>query len=560
MKARWLILIVAAIVGVVISVGFLSGGLPAEEAALGGFRLSAAISADATSLTNGEKTFLRWKTSGGTPSCSWADSCEASGALEVAPTETTTYTIYNTRRRTIEKSVTIEVKAPEPNPDPTPTPSGDCAIAAIGLGSAFSVADTLSLASHDHDLGGFLRAQSGTWTIIDPLMLKADHPKVLDSWVKVAADAKKTQPCVIWYKRISGATSVLAIDEVEDTTTAKDLLARAKELVPAPTNRITIRGKTYGLGAMPGKAGAKFSGKRISEILKPLAEANYPVAIDLSGQLPFLKDQGAEGTCVLQAVAQGYEAAVVRAFGHANATEFSANFLAARTQGWNGTWTSEGIKVLTEEGIVTQAEQPNYEHTLPANWKKKAALNKAIGVYGPPAEGESIGYAMAAIARGYPVVVGIAVGNGFDPDENGVITYAQGAASQVNHDVIIQGAIYTIGGRKCVDMKNSWGAWGFKREGRCYLELEFLKDDRDFAVIVVPTANDSYRFDATPAASGAAATPSLPGLETAGNDGAKLRSILEVPVAVEVLEPADRTACPDGRCTTGGPRLFRRGR
>jgi hypothetical protein len=95
--------------------------------------------------------------------------------------------------------------------------------------------------------------------------------------------------------------------------------------------------------------------------------------------------------------------------------------------------------------------------------------------------------------------VGIAVGNGFDPDGEGYITYARGAGGQVNHEVLIVGGWFEHDGKKFVLMKNSWGAsWGTWGDGCCYIEDRFLADDTDMWVVVVMSAAADYKFDAAP--------------------------------------------------------------
>lgn len=195
-----------------------------------------------------------------------------------------------------------------------------------------------------------------------------------------------------------------------------------------------------------------------------------------------------------------YEAAVVRHFGARNATAFSPNFLATVGDGWNGAWGADIANIVIDTGIVTLKDQPDYSRKLPADWKAKAAKNKALGVYGPPTS-NSRGYVAAAIARGLPVSVAIAVGNGFDPDSGGYISYARGAGGQVNHQVIAAGGYFERDGKRWWIMKNSWGDWGPLGDGCAFLEDRFLDDDSDMWVIVVPSCNDSYKLDSPAIAS-----------------------------------------------------------
>ncbi|MEN6405525.1 MAG: C1 family peptidase [Thermoguttaceae bacterium] len=379
--------------------------------------------------------------------------------------------------------------------------AADSTLSAVGVGSSFSASTSLSKAAKSHDLKLFLESQNGDWTVIDPLMLETNHPEAFDQWVKVLAGSGKSQPAVIWYQRAAGQVTILSVDQLSDATTEADLLKLAKSYVPETKGFVTVKGKKYPLGLKPAPKGKKatIGGKpvrSVSEVLTPLAEADYPVGIDLRTQFQYVKDQGNYGTCVLNATCAAYEAACFRMFGAKNSVEFSPNFLAVRTDGWNGTWASDALDVLMNTGVVPMADQPNYSHRLPVGWKKTASQYKALGVYGPP-EKNTVGYVAAALSKGYPVLVGISVGNGFEPDRDGFITYARGAGRGVNHEVVVAGGFIVHEGKRFWRMKNSWGAdWGQFGDGTAYLEDKFLDDgDNDFWVIVVPSAAESYHFN-----------------------------------------------------------------
>ena len=178
-------------------------------------------------------------------------------------------------------------------------------MSAVGIGSAFSLSDTLSRAAADHDLRGLIESQSGTWLVIDPLMLDVPHPAALDAWVKVLIDSNKKQPAVIWYAAKGGKVAILGIDECGPETTGPALLAKAKSYLPPVTDSVTIRGVKRSLGLKQRDKSKPMAGPRVTAILKPLSEADYPVNVDLSGQVQFVKDQDGYGSCVSQAFAAG---------------------------------------------------------------------------------------------------------------------------------------------------------------------------------------------------------------------------------------------------------------
>ncbi len=467
---------------------------------------TASFTVEPTTIKLGEFVTRTWSSTNG---AAYLDGLQvaASGSDKVSPAATTTYkfAVYGSRRRVVVKEVMVTVTntpvppvppiPPDPVPPTPPTPPSDSGLSAVGIGSAFSLSDSLSRAAASHDLRVFLLSQGGTWFLIDDVAMAAPHPATFDAWAKVLKDSGKAKPSVIWYSAKAGKLTILGIDECGPATTGADLLAKARSYVPAVKDRLVIRGKTYGLGLKPAKKGVAIKGPRISEILKPLEPVDYPVNVDLRGQFNRNLDQNGYGSCVSQSFAACYEAAVFRSFGLRNATAFSPNFLATVGDGWDGAYGSDIAGILMDTGIVTLKDQPDYSHKLPTNWKVLATQNRALGVYGPPDKNPR-GHVAAALARGLPVSVAIAVGNGFDPDSEGYISFARGGGSQVNHQVIAAGGYFAHDGKKFWIVKNSWGAgWGTFGDGCAFLEDRFLDDDTDMWVIVVPSANPSYQFD-----------------------------------------------------------------
>jgi hypothetical protein len=480
------------------------------------------FTASPSTISPGDSSTLRWQvenadavTINGQAELNADGSPALASSVSISPPSSSTYTLVASRGRrcacqrcsqgsSVQSQITVTVATPNPNPAPTP-PYFDVGLSAVGIGEAFTLSATLSAAARSHDLAGFLAAQNGTWLEISPEVLAAPHPAALDGWAAAWTASGKPQPGVIWYSTVGGKTSILGIDAVAPGATAADLLQLARSHLPTPIARVKIKGKWHGLGykksPYPRVLRANSGLKSVQNVLTPLTPDQYPQNVDLRTQFQYVKDQGQEGTCYAQAPTSLFEAASYVAYGPKNSTEFSPNFLAAITDGVNGGMAGDVLQALMTTGVVPMSAQPDYVHTPPAGYQQLAASYQALAVYGPP-ESNSTGYVAAALARGYPVTVGISVGNGFNPDADGYITYAQGAGSQVNHEVVICGGWVQHNGQNFVRMKNSWGAdWGTFGDGTCFLEDKFLADDTDLWVIVVASAAPTYQFDAPPAGS-----------------------------------------------------------
>jgi hypothetical protein len=278
---------------------------------------------------------------------------------------------------------------------------------------------------------------------------------------------------------------VLAVETVAGKSKT-ELLAMAKAVVPATREKVVIRGKVRLLGLKPPKNGAKYAGPSVSAILKPLAADKCP-SVDLSSQVLYYKDQ-VGGTCVLNALAGGCEAAIYTAYGKKNALELSPYFLANLTNGYNGTYASEAADMVQKYGNLPFGDMKPHAN-LPTGWKKKAANYKCLAVYGPP-DSDSPGYIRAALHRGYIVCAGISCGSGFDPDANGYISYARGAGRSVNHEIRVVGWDKE---KNRFKIANSWGkSWGVS--GAAWLDAKFFDEDADLWVVVGVVANPAYEF------------------------------------------------------------------
>lgn len=454
------------------------------------------LTANPTSIKIGEKSVLTWNCSQPTRSATLdGELVELSGSKEVSPTETTNYTLTaNGRRLSMSTMATVTVitdDVPDPTPDPvppmpdptppTPNPVDGFSLSAVGIGSQFAADDALSAASRDHELGAFLTSQNGTWTLITDEVMAANHPAAFDLWVKELEKSGKQKPAVIWHDQ----GKILSIDEVAGKSKA-DILQLAIRRVPATNDYVIVNSRVRLLGLKPAKKDAKYTGLRVSAILKPLAAADCPT-VDLISQVPYRKNQTG-GTCVLNAFSAACEGAIHVSYGKSNLLELSPYFLANLTDGYNGTWAETAANMIQKYGNLPFGDMAPYDR-LPGGWKDRSANYKCLAVYGPP-DSDSQGYIRAALNRGYVVCAGIGVGSGFDVDSSGYISYARGGSRSVNHEILVVGWDREKSRYKIL---NSWGkSWG--NDGTAWLEDRFFNADTDLWVVVTMTAAPTYKF------------------------------------------------------------------
>jgi hypothetical protein len=492
---------------------------------------TASLSPASGTLTAGESITLSWTTTGARKVVlasvnideeSTTTTVASSGTLTVTPKVSTLYRIYAKKgfQRVWSNTSEIEVienpNPPDPTPDPdpnppdptppgpTPDPVEGVNFSVVAFGDAFQISDTLSSSARSQGVVEYLTATGGNWVEVSEALLKSPHHPMLDKWWDAFKASGKKLPCVATYQKDKdGKVIGLAFDEVNDNT---DLLMLLKSRTPAPVATVTIHGKRYSLGfkkTPPLKRGiiAGQAADLVSEILEPKTVADIPVGgIDLRHLTPFLYDQGSYGTCVSQATNTAATSANFIQFGKRNFKLFSPNFTATRIDGWNGAWAEQAITQMIEEGCLLMSDQPDYSNRLPSDWQTKAKKRKIIGVYRSPMKNAK-GYIIAALKRGYPVVVAIGVGGGFDPDASGAIGYRRGGTSSVNHEVIFCG-VKVVDGQIHWLMKNSWGNWGRIGNGLAWLVEDYGNNgwvadnkDLDFWVIVRMSASPDDQFD-----------------------------------------------------------------
>jgi hypothetical protein len=375
-------------------------------------------------------------------------------------------------------------------------------LSAVGMGSALRVDDVVSSAARDHELGAYLSSQQGSWLIVADEVMLVPHPVAFDQWEAVRVKARVAKPCVIWHDR----GRVLGIDAVAGMSSG-DLLELAKSRVPGGDDSVVIRGKVRLLGRKPEMPARTAGALRLSAVLRPIA-AEECGSVDLSSQVLSVRDQVA-GTCVLQSFVGACESAHYCLYGRQNRVLLSAYFLAALTDGYDGTWASTAAEAVQRFGNVRDSEFKPYQK-LPRDYREKGQEFRVVALYGPP-ESDSPGYLRASLKRGYTPCAGISVGSGFDPDSDGYISYARGAGRSINHEVRV---VAWDKDKRRFRICNSWGEeWGVG--GFAWLDERFFVADSDLWVVVciLPGSSAVFEMPTTADGSGVAVDG---GLATAG--------------------------------------------
>jgi len=181
--------------------------------------------------------------------------------------------------------------------------------------------------------------------------------------------------------------------------------------------------------------------------------------IDLSHLVPEILDQDGQGAC--NAFASVQTVHVLRKQAGLPYVKLSAGNLYGRINGGvdAGSVLSDAIKTLEKEGVCTAATVPELQwrqRNWPATWKEEAKKFRILEAWDCP----SFDHLASALLLGFPVNLGILVGNNFRPSSDGWLPdYRNGGGG---HAMCGVGLLYHRE-RKTWGIKvaNSWGkAWG----------------------------------------------------------------------------------------------------
>jgi C1A family cysteine protease len=218
-------------------------------------------------------------------------------------------------------------------------------------------------------------------------------------------------------------------------------------------------------------------------LFKAAPPAALPSRIDLRATCSPIVDQGSLGSCTANAIASGLREYLLLAIG-SELTQLSRLYLYWHERNLEGTvnedsgaYIRDGMKVLQQRGCAPEELQPYdiNKFTLPPS----AAAEAAAPPFKIPAYHRitDLTGVKAALAKGLPVVIGIAVYESFEsfnvsmdgnvpmPDKTKEKLLGGHALLIVGYDDTKQQAI----------VRNSWGAtWG--DHGYCYLPYAYFAD------------------------------------------------------------------------------------
>ena len=195
----------------------------------------------------------------------------------------------------------------------------------------------------------------------------------------------------------------------------------------------------------------------------PLSKAPLPARMDLSRNLPPPGAQGLQASCVGWAVAYGlktYQEAVERGRSATGPAEmFSPAFIYNRLVRGNcssGTHIRDALQIVVNEGVAPLSVFPYYPNScsrLPDRRASEVARNYRVSSYTTV---NSIDAVKAQLANGFPIVIGMDVGRGFEAHGSGVF---QGEPYPTyGHAMLVVGY---DDGMQALRLFNSWGReWG----------------------------------------------------------------------------------------------------
>lgn len=228
---------------------------------------------------------------------------------------------------------------------------------------------------------------------------------------------------------------------------------------------------SYRLGCIPSKEDKR---DLLIKAYLPKAEP-LPKSIDYTDDMTEVGDQGAEGTCVGWACANGCKE-YQEMIDYGERVRLSPRFLYDECKKLDGFPNEEGtsiavaMKVLRNIGVCREIYYPYY-----------GSMNNSIPIYKDAnkyriltyARISNLGELKASLVKFGPCVAGVEVFNGFMQTKNGYVPIpAVGEESLGGHAICIVGYNDDL---EVVKFKNSWGKdWG--EEGYGYLSYKYIDE------------------------------------------------------------------------------------
>lgn len=245
----------------------------------------------------------------------------------------------------------------------------------------------------------------------------------------------------------------------------------------------------YGLGAdLKGRPKIKFDEGGAENALEFGAFASLPSKVDLRRQCPPVYNQGTMGSCTGFAIAKGLGEFILKK--QNRHTELSALYLyymerkaAHQINEDSGASIASGMRILDNLGCA-----PEKEHPYPSErvWNDKEKMQEYLVM--KPDSGDvkagksyrvqglkpinSLRGIRNSVAKGMPVVFGIAIFDNFYSAKNGMIPMPTASSKfEGGHAVMCVGYDNE---KQVLIMRNSWGAdWG--DDGYFYLPYDFIR-------------------------------------------------------------------------------------
>ncbi len=229
------------------------------------------------------------------------------------------------------------------------------------------------------------------------------------------------------------------------------------------SNTVNIDGTIYHLGCLPRTVGVgelyPVLGSEAGRDAIRVIPRNEWSDVDMSHLVPKILDQDGQGACNAFAAVQTIH--VLRKQVGLPFVELSPGNLYGRINGGvdRGSLISDAIKTLEKEGVCTAATVPPLkwqQRYWPSNWKEEAKRFRILEAWDCP----SFDHLASAILLGFPVNLGILVGNNFNPDRDGWIPDYRGGGG--GHAMCGIGlAFHRSRNTWGIKVANSWGErWG----------------------------------------------------------------------------------------------------